>query len=64
MPNRMRETVTVMAAAIFVVFIPASTIAQNAADHKPKHKQYKLIDLGTVGGPNRIIFGATGPLNN
>ena len=33
-------------------------------DHKPKHHQYKLIDLGTLGGPQSINYGLTGPLNN
>jgi probable HAF family extracellular repeat protein len=32
---------------------------------KPQHHhQYKLIDLGTFGGPASFIFGETGPLNS
>lgn len=45
--------------------LPLLTAAQGSPsqDQKPKHKQYKLIDLGTFGGPQSIIFGSTGPLN-
>ena len=37
--------------------IPVCMAAQDnpSQDHKPKHKQYKLIDMGTFGGPNSSV---------
>ena len=37
--------------------MPVWTAAQDSPsqDHKPKHHQYKLIDLGTFGGPNSSV---------
>jgi probable HAF family extracellular repeat protein len=45
---------------------PVGTAAQDnqSQNHKSKHHQYKLNDLGTLGGPQSIIFGVTRPLNN
>src|SRR5271166_1492113 len=46
--------------------MPVGMAAQDntSQDHKSKHHQYKLKDLGTLGGPQSIIFGLTRPLNN
>lgn len=46
--------------------MPVGMAAQDnpTRDHKSKHHQYKLIDLGTLGGPQSIIYGLTRPLNN
>ena len=37
-----------------VMAMPVWTAAQDnpSQDHKSKHHQYKLIDMGTFGGPN------------
>ena len=37
--------------------MPVLTAAQDSPsqDHKPKHHQYKLIDLGTFGGPTSFV---------
>ena len=53
-------------AIALLVFAIVPLAAQNdpSQSHNPKHHQYKLIDLGTLGGPQSIIFGLTRPLNN
>jgi probable HAF family extracellular repeat protein len=42
--------------------LPGGTVAQDNQQHK--HHRYKLKDLGTLGGPQSIVFGLTRPLNN
>ena len=44
--------------------VPVGMAAQDnpSPDHKRKHHQYKLIDLGTFGGPNSFVNGPTVPI--
>ena len=37
--------------------VPIWTAAQDSPspDNKPKHHQYKVIDIGTFGGPNSFV---------
>ena len=42
--------------------LPSGTVAQDNQQHR--HHRYKVKDLGTLGGPQSIIFGLTRPLNS
>src|SRR6516165_11537974 len=46
--------------------MPVGMAAQDnpLQDHKPKHHQYKLIDMGTFGGPNSQVNGTPPPMIN
>jgi hypothetical protein len=50
--------------AIGLILLSAMTISTHLSaqdsegeHHKPKHHQYKLIDLGTLGGPDSGLSG-------
>jgi probable HAF family extracellular repeat protein len=44
--------------------MPVGMTAQDdeGQHHKPRHHTYKLIDLGTFGGPNSLVNGPTVPI--
>jgi probable HAF family extracellular repeat protein len=44
--------------------VPVRLAAQDNREHKHKHHHYKLIDLGTFGGPQSRNDGIEPPLNN
>jgi probable HAF family extracellular repeat protein len=44
--------------------LPLSLSAQNTAEHKPKHHQYKLYDIGTLGGPNTTTVAVIPGVSN
>lgn len=63
MKSLVRSSILVLAS--FSFFATATNIvAQTAHDHHSRRQQYKLIDLGTLGGPSSLIVGLTGPMNN
>jgi probable HAF family extracellular repeat protein len=52
------------AIAFFAVLaIPVRLVAQDNQDHNHKHHHYKLIDLGTLGGPQSFLGGLDGVRN-
>ena len=61
-PTWMWMTVVYLFAALA---IPVGMAARDnpSQNHNNKHHQYKVNDLGTLGGPQSIIFGLTRPLS-
>lgn len=55
---------TVTIAILTLMVTPVQLAAQQEAEHTLKHHRYKLIDLGTFGGPNSYLQVASGMLNN
>jgi probable HAF family extracellular repeat protein len=39
---------------------PAASIAQDIQTNRPKHHHYKLVDLGTLGGPQSYLVPGSG----
>jgi probable HAF family extracellular repeat protein len=55
----------VVAVTLFSSLVMAASVAaqeSSSKDHKSKHQQYKLVDLGTFGGPN-FFFNFSGSPN-
>ena len=44
-------TLVAASALLAVAAVPARLAAQDSHDHKDQHHHYKLIDMGTLGGP-------------
>jgi probable HAF family extracellular repeat protein len=62
-----RITIRTTAATLFAALaMPVGMAAQDstAPDHRHKHKKYRLIDLGTLGGPNSFFNGTPPPMIN
>jgi len=53
----------VLAALILSQALILQLCAQNALTAKAKQPLYRLVDMGTFGGPVSIVFGGTGNLN-
>jgi probable HAF family extracellular repeat protein len=53
-----RISANIIMVALFVALaIPAQLSAQDNPAHKPRHHHYKLIDMGTFGGPKSYLNG-------
>jgi probable HAF family extracellular repeat protein len=50
--------------ATAVLALPATMIAQDSQSHISEQHHYKVIDLGTFGGPSSYFNFTTRPLNN
>jgi probable HAF family extracellular repeat protein len=56
-----RRLICVAATTLALIGLSLPLAAQ---ENHASHHRYKLVDLGTLGGPDSTIFGITGPLNN
>lgn len=55
------STITFSLAAAMA--IPMPVLAQSEPQSKTQHHRYRLIDLGTFGGPQSVLFGLAQTLN-
>lgn len=51
----MNPRIFVLASAAALLALPLRFAAQDNQEHNNKHPHYKLIDVGTFGGPNSIV---------
>jgi probable HAF family extracellular repeat protein len=56
MKSRMLTCIAAMTLLAATLAIPVRLAAQDDRDHHRKHHHYKLIDLGTFGGPNTNLI--------
>jgi probable HAF family extracellular repeat protein len=56
-----RRVTCIIAMMLFAVALPFSVAAQDhgTQDRGPKHHHYKVVDLGTFGGPGSTVSGET-----
>jgi uncharacterized membrane protein len=59
-------TLIIATCLVAVLAMPVWAAAQDnpSQDSNPKHHSYKLIDLGTLGGPNSFFNGSPPPMIN
>ena len=61
----LKSVIVMTTLALLTMPVAIAAQANTTQNHKAKHHHYQLIDLGTLGGPQSIIFEqATRPLNN
>jgi probable HAF family extracellular repeat protein len=60
---RLKKRTVAAATTLFTALVmPIGMAAQDSTSQNHKHHQYKLIDLGTFGGPNSFVNGPTVPI--
>jgi hypothetical protein len=64
MKFRTSTLTAVMTLLAATLAIPVRLAAQDNQDHHRKHHHYKLVDMGTFGGPQSIVLAAGQVLNN
>ena len=60
----MRPRNLAFSVTVTVLLALATSPLLAAQEERAMHHRYKLIDMGTFGGPASVIYGLTGPLNN
>ena len=58
----MTRTITDILATILLSLTALGSLS--AQQSTPQHHHYKLVDLGTFGGPNGFLYGFTVPVNS
>jgi len=60
----MKSRILMLFAAVALLVALAIPVSLAAQEHPTKHHTYKLIDLGTLGGPNSFVNGGPPPMLN
>jgi probable HAF family extracellular repeat protein len=61
---RSRRLRFVTGMTLLALAIPAGVTAEDNRNRSPKHRHYKLIDMGTFGGPGSFVNDGIGLVNN